>query len=194
MNMQNKIIIFVVLTVGISYAFSLRNAKSDPPKEKLVSSQQPEQESVGIRLARAHVKLSKLDVERALNANQRIANLYSSEFIKLLQLHVVIDEAELEQRLKQEEADEHKVYLKSAETELEIAKSILKAAQLLHDKDPSLDNEYFLESAIVNAEIAELELEQAKQVEGNDSRAILFHFQRQINQLRHQVLQLRMKN
>lgn len=192
--MQNKTILFTVLTVGVAYIFSLQTQEPEPPKEKLVSNQQPAQESVSIRLARAHVKLAKLNVERALNANQRIANLYSSDFIELLQLHVVIDEAELEQRLKQEEADEHQVCVKSAVSELEIAKSTLKAAQLLHDKNPSTESEYVLESAKVNAEIAVLELEQAKQVEGNDSRAMLFHFQRQIDQLHHQVLQLRMKN
>jgi hypothetical protein len=192
--MRNWLVFSTVFVLGATYALSLRSEKPDQHVAKPVSLVQPEEEPLDVRLSRAHVKLAKLGVERAIEANRQTPNLYSSEFIELLQLHVEIDEAELEQDLKQEEGDPREIWIRNAEASLKIANLNLKAAKSLFEKSPSINSKYDLEMAKVNLEIAEFELEQTKQVNINSTKAAFKNLQRQINQLQHQVLQLRMKH
>ena len=58
------------------------------------------------------------------------------EYIELLKLHILIDEAELEQKLRAEQADEHEVCVKNAEATLKIAMSMLAAVQDVHKESP----------------------------------------------------------
>jgi hypothetical protein len=193
-TMRRSILISAVFAIASTFAYSIWSAASDEPTTQSVSNQQSEEESIDVRLARAHLKLAKLDVERAMEANRKTPKLYSDEFIELLKLHVEIDEAELEQSLKNEDADAREVVLRNAESSLKIAQMNLKATRAVFENLPSIDSKYDLETAKVNLEIAEFELEQAKQLGSSDPKAAVRHLQRQINQLRHQILQLRMKH
>jgi hypothetical protein len=191
--MRKLLIILPVISLGTLFCFFSYLGKSGELLASFSTNTQVEQESTDVRLARAHVKLAKLEVERALEVNKRNANTYSAEYIELLKLHILIDEAELEQKLRAEQADEHEVCVKNAEATLKIAKSMLAAFQDVHKKAPSSSTKFDLEQASVNVEIAELELEQAKQLESHDTKAVLLHLQRQVERLRHQVMKLQVR-
>lgn len=191
--MRKLLIILSVIILGTVFYFFSYLGKSGELLASFSTNTQVEQESTDVRLARAHVKLAKLEVERALEVNKRNANTYSAEYIELLKLHILIDEAELEQKLRAEQADEHEVCIKNAEATLKIAKSMLAAFQDVHKKAPSSSTKFDLEQASVNVEIAELELEQAKQLESHDTKAVLLHLQRQVERLRHQVMKLQVR-
>lgn len=191
--MRKLVIIFSVIGLGFLFCILSYSGKSGALWASFSANSHVEQESTDVRLARAHVKLAKLEVERALEANKRNANTYSAEYIELLKLHILIDEAELEQNLKGEDADAHEVCIKNAEATLKIAQSMLTSFQDVHKRAPSSSTKFDLEQAAVNVEIAELELEQAKQLESHDTKAILLHLQRQVERLRHQVMKLQVK-
>jgi hypothetical protein len=154
---------------------------------------QPEQDSVDVRLARAHVKLAQLEVEKAVEANKRIANTYSIEYVELLKLHVLNDEAELEQSLSNEQMDAHEVCIKNGEATLRIAKSMLPAYQALYQKIPNSNTKFALDQALLRVEIAELELEQMKELQSHDMKSVLLHLQRQVDRLRDEVTKLQLR-
>lgn len=184
---------FATLFLASSSAFSLWSSEPDGPKVGLASPQQAELESLDVRLARAHIKLAKLDVERALEANRATPSLYPPEYIELLKLHVEIDEAELERNLKNQDVDSRDTLIRNAEASLRIARMNLIAAKALFGRLPSVNSKFDLETAKVNLEIAEVELEQAKDLRSSDPLKVIRQLHHQIYQLRHQILQMKMK-
>lgn len=150
-------------------------------------------ENVDVKLARVHVQLAKLEVERALEANQRNANSYSAEHIELLRLHLLIDEAALEQSLRGEQADSHEVCIRNAEASLKIAQSVFKSVQSVHERMPTFGMKFDVEEARLKVELAELELQQMRQLDSHDTRSVLLHLQRQVDRLKHQVLKIQLR-
>ena len=173
------------------FAMSLWSAKADQPESDSAAATRVDDESVEVRLARAHLELAKLDLRSALEGNKRIPNLYPAEYVEKLQLHVVIDEAELEQSLKGVEKDSHEVCIRSAEASVKIAEADLNGVRAYYQRIPTNANALAVERAEVVATISKLNLERTKHLE--DSESVLIHLQWQIDQLRHQVLELEMR-
>jgi hypothetical protein len=187
-------VFFAALVIGVTFAFSLWSAEPDEPKGGTASPQQSELESNEVRLARAHVRLAKLDVERALEANRKTPNLYPPEFIELLKLHVEIDESDLERSLKHQDVDSRETLIRNAEASLRIARMNVIASKAVFGRLPSVNSKYDVETAKVNLEIAELELEQAKRLQSSDPLEVIRQLHRQISQLRHQIMQMKMNH
>ena len=143
-------------------------------------------------MARAHVELAKLNLRRALETNKRIPDVFPAEFIEKLRLHLVIDEAQLEQCIKGEDADSHEVCIRSTEASVKIAEANLKRTRAVHQRMPTPVNALKAKRAAVVARIATLNLEKVKHLENSES--ILTHLQWQIDELRHQVLELQMRH
>jgi hypothetical protein len=167
----------------------LWSAKADQPKSESTTANPHDDESVQVRLARAHLKLAKLNLRSALEANKRIPHVYPTEYIEKLRLHVVIDEAELEQCLKREYKDPYQVSIRSAEASVKIAEADLRAAREVHRRMPTTANAIAVERAAAVAEIATLNFARTKQLQNADS--VMTHLQWQIDQLRHEVFELR---
>ena len=113
-------ILSLTLTVT-AIAASLWCTQSDWSNAEEPASAPSGDESVDVRLARAHAELARLDLRNALETNERIPNLFSADYIERLRLHVVNDEAQLEQTLKGEEADPHQICIRTAEAAVEFA-------------------------------------------------------------------------
>ena len=183
--------ILVAAVFGITLSISVWHAKADQSQPERTVSESNAIDGVEVRLSRAHLELAKLDLQRALETNKRVPNVFSTEFIETLRLHVEIDEAQLEQCLKGEDADPHQVCIRSAEAALKIAETDLKGIRATHQRMPSADSALQVERAAVVAKIAKLNIEKIKQLENSES--VLTHLQWQIDDLRHQVLELQMR-
>jgi hypothetical protein len=120
-----------------------------------------------------------------------VRNLYSDAFVEKLHLHVAIDETELEQSLRGQDEDAHEVCIRGAEASVKIADADVKRARAARKLSPSSDAALDLQRAELVAEIATLNLERAKNLD--DSEAALTHLQWQIDELRHQVLELQLR-
>ena len=183
--------ILMVVFLGTALSISLWPAKADQPKLDKTASESNDNDSVEVRLARAYVELAKLDVQRALDANKQVPNVFSAEHIEKLRLHVVIDEEQLEQCLKGEDADPHQVCIRSAEAAAKIAEADSKGLRAAHKRMPTATSALRVERATLVASIAKLNLERIKRQENSES--VLTHLQWQIDELRHQVLELQMR-
>ena len=172
-------------------AMSLWTARADQPQSKGTEVARGDTESVQVRLARAHVALARLDLRRVLDANERGQGVYSTEYVDKLRLHVAIDEAELQQCLKGEDKDPHQVCIRGAEAAVRIAEADLNGARAVQQRMSSNSNALVAERAEIVERIASLNLERMKQLE--DSESALAHLQAQIDQLRHQVLELQLR-
>ncbi|MCY2985865.1 MAG: hypothetical protein NTY15_19740 [Planctomycetota bacterium] len=179
-----------VILLSAMLTISWWSAKADQPESDGAAANSVQNESVDVRLARAHIELAKMDLRRAQEANERI-RIYSVEFIEKLQLHVAIDEAELEQCLKGEDYDSHKVCVRSAEASLKVAEADLRGARAAYQPMPTADSALAAERAGMVVELAKLNLERAKGL--SNSESVLTHLQWQIDELRHQVLELQMR-
>ena len=151
----------------------------------------PSEESIEIQLARAHVQLAELDLRRALEVNKRVPNTFPPEVVEVFRLHVTADRAHLEGCLSGKAADPHEALIRRAETALAFAEANLKRTQKINELMPSDANALNVERATVVARIAELHLEDTKQLDSPQST--IAHMQRQIDELRHQVLQIRLR-
>lgn len=189
--MRNLPVFLAVIFLAVTASFSLWNARADQQEPDTTVVKQNEGESVEIRLARAHLKLAKFDLRRIQEENKKIPNVFTAPFVDNLRLHVVIDEAELEQRLKGKDADAHQIWIRGAEAAVKFAEANLESMQAIHQRKPSSDSARRLERAEVVSEIARLNLERTKYLENSES--VLTHLQWQIDELQHQVLELRMR-
>ena len=177
------------LAVGMAFAMSLQHVPY--AVGKLDARHWIQEESIEVQLARAHVKLAKLDLKRAQEVNKQVPGVYSQEFIEKLQLHVAIDEAHLEESLKGEEAEAHQVCIRRAKALLELAQADLNRESAIFDRSPTESHKLNVNRALAVAEIARLNLEQTRHPDSSES--IHKHLQSQIDQLRHQVLELQMR-
>lgn len=188
--MRRVFSVFTVLVIGMTLLVCLQRTHIALAELDLQKAMQDE--SVEVRLARAHVALAKLDLQRAMESNKRLPGVYPSEFIEKLKLHVVIDEANLEQCLKGKDADAHQVCIRNAEASVKLAEADLKRATGIHRRRPTAGNVLNVKRAEVAAKIAKLNLESTQDLEASESVAT--HLQWQIDQLRHQVLELQMRH
>lgn len=182
-----------MLTLVLSAAaisISLWSAQSGWSRADDAVTEADPDESVDVRLARAHLELARLDLRSAREANERIADLFPAGHIDRLRLHVATDEAQLEQALTGEAADPHQICIRSAEAAVEMAEADLQRLRAAHERMPTAVRESSVERAAVVAEIARLNLERARHLDADE--LLLTHLQWQIDDLRHQVLELQM--
>ena len=188
--MRNLPAVLAAFVLGTALTFPWWSARADQPGQEN-SAAEDDRESVEIRFARAHVELAKLNLRRAVEANKRTPNVFSKEFMEKLHLHIAIDEAQLAQHLKGEDADAHQVCIRGAEASVKLAEADWKRKQDSHQQAPTAAGALVVERARLVAEIAKLNLERAKEL--NASESLLKHLQWQIEELRHQVLELQMQ-
>ncbi len=187
--MRNSTATVAAIGLGTALSIALWNASDDRSRPE--NARQDDRESVDVRFARTHLELARLNLRRAVEANKRTPNVFSKEFIERLHLHIDIDEAQLAQCLKGEDADAHQVCIRGAEASLKIAEADLERKRDSQQRIPTAAGALAVERARLVAEIAKLNLERAQDLAGADS--FVKHLQWQIEELRHQVLELQMQ-
>ena len=189
--MRNLPAVVAMVVVATVLSFSLESAKADQAEPENTSSAVGDDESIEVRLARAHLQLAKLDLRRAMEANKRIPNVLPAAFIETLQLHVVIDEEQLRHCLNGEHHDSDQMCIRRAEARVKIADADVKRTRAVHERIRSTTSKLDLERATAVANMAKLNLERTREPEHSEST--LTHLQWQIDDLRHQVLELQME-
>jgi hypothetical protein len=180
-----------IVLVSMVQIGSLSIANADQPQGVLTSSESNDDETIEVRYARARLGLAKLDLRRAIEWNKRVPNLLSTATIEKLRQHVVLHDEQLKQCLRGENTDFHEVCIRSAEIALVIAKADVTRTRAIHERMPSASTELDVERALAVATIAELNLEKTRTEK--TSQSLLSQIQRQIEELRVQVLELQLK-
>lgn len=160
---------------------------------RLAASELPvQEENFEIQLAKAHVALSKLDLERALAANSREAGVISGEEIDKLKLHVEFDEAYLNQLLEHKTLDTHQAGVSAVrgwvEASVKLAETDLKRVSGVNQLAPSPANALNVERAKLVLEIANLNRNYSKVLSAAEANYKVLQWQ--IDQLRHDVTEL----
>lgn len=155
---QLNLTLAALIAIGAALSFWNVRAQEDS------SSNVHHAKDVDVRIAQAHVDLAKLDLERAQEANERIPQLFSEEYLEKLHLHVTIDEARLEECLKADHRDSHNVCLRSAEASVKLAEADYKAALAFYKDIPSKANSLKAERAEIVMNLSRLNLEKMKQL------------------------------
>ena len=144
------------------------------------------EENLDVRLARAHLKLAELDLQRIADANKAVPSVFPKKMVETLRLHVAHDRARLEASLAGRDADPHQTFIKTAEVGAKFAE-----AELIRIQNISGVSDLDVARAKAASEIAKLNLERVKQLDSPG--ALLMHMQFQIDNLQHQVFELSME-
>lgn len=190
--MRHSKLAFTIILFATGLLITWRNARADSPNGEKPVSTSDSAESLDIRLARSQLDLAKLDLRRGMEAYKQIPSRKSAALLERLRLHVQIDEERLAQSLLREDGDPHQVCIRSAEAGVRIAKADLKRKLGRHESMPDAFSKLHVERAQVAVEVAVLTLERARAIDSPG--ATLKHLQWQIDELRHQVLELQLES
>jgi hypothetical protein len=189
-NHRAQLALFVVISiVSTTQIRSLPVVHADQSENEKTPSEKHATESIDIRYARAHLRLAKLDLRRAVENNQRVPGMLSGTMIEKLRQSVVIAEEQLKQAMKGSKAQLHEIHLRSAETATTIAYANFQRIRSLHEKLPQSFLDIDVERA--RAEVANLNLERAR--DPKNSKYGLPHLQWQVEELRVQLLDVQIK-
>lgn len=189
--MRKLMAVSAVVLVAAGFLLSLSLINAGQPKSDEPSTEPNAGESVRVRYARAHLELAKMDLRRAMELNMRMPNVLPLGTIDALRRHVEIDEEQLKQYLKGENADLHGICVRSAEAAVEVAEANLKRERAIAERLGGASSGLDVEHAVVVAKLAKLNLERMRTEE--NSKSVLMHLQWQIEELRNQVLDLQLK-
>lgn len=179
-------LLVVVSMVSTTQLPSLRVVHADQPESEKTPSEQHAMESVDIRFARAQLRLAKLDLRRAVEINERVPGMLPVTMIEKIQQSVVIAEEQLKQAMKGSKAQLHEIHLRGAETAAKIANSNFQRIRSLREKLPQSFRAIDVERARARAEVANLNLERAR--DPKNSEYGVSHLQWQVEELRAQLL------
>jgi hypothetical protein len=185
-TMRHLSVFLIVIFLGFAISISFGNATAgdtDAPKK---SAETKDVENLDVRLARAHLKLAELDLQRIVKANKVIPNVFPTKMVETLQLHVEHDKVRLAESLAGKDANPHQVFIRTAEVAAKFAQAELERIQQISGVS-DLD----VTRARVAAELAKLDLELTKQLDSPG--ALMMHMQFQIDHLQHQVFELSME-
>jgi multidrug resistance efflux pump len=185
-TMRNLPVLLIVMFLGVAICISSSDATAGDTEAPKKSSETDDAETLDVRLARAHLKLAELDLQRISEANKVVPNVFPGKMVETLQLHVAHDKARLEESLAGRDADPHQTYIRTAEVAAKFAEAELNRIQKI-----SGVSDLEITRAKVAFEVAQLNLERTKQLSSPGS--LLMHMQWQIDQLQHQVFELSME-
>ncbi|MFV2066319.1 MAG: hypothetical protein ACC645_05015 [Pirellulales bacterium] len=173
-------------------ALATTSSRGQPPlRDTEAVADEGAKESVRVRYARAYLKLAKMDLRRAMDANRKFARMHSAGLVERLRQNVKIAEEQLRQVLKGDAGKLHEVHLRQTEAAVKIAELELQQAVVLSKRAPAAVRRGELERLRVAAEIARLDLMQAR--EPASFQSAMPHLQWQLEQLRKEVLRLQLR-
>ena len=158
----------------------------EPPAEQstLQSSNQ-----FDVQLAKVRLQLAKVELERALGANERV-RIYPPVTLQFLRRNVDVAQAKLEAVTKPG-GDSHDAHLRELENNLKTAELKWKIAFETRERSPGALDEAGVEALRLRVEVARLALARARQPETVTTP--LNHLQWEIEQLRDEMLELTLR-
>lgn len=183
---------FVVLLLAWHcWAFPGSVARADEPKQRDDAAEKDlSAQDLNLRLEKARLKLAKLELERAMKANEKLA-IYTTTTLELLRTNVDIAQARLDAVTQQGKESIHAAHLREVEGAAKIADLHLKQAERLHEQVPSSVSQSRVEAMRLRAEIARLELRRARDPAVVSSP--IDHLQWQLEQLRGELFDLKLR-
>jgi hypothetical protein len=169
----------LVLLPGIAPP-ALAQAPSAPPIEEA-------EESLDVRYARASLKLAQMDLQKALDVNQKIGRVLPPYAIGALRAVVNIAEKQLQYALHKDAETLHQIHVAIAEAKLAAAEGQLQMALAVNKQTRGLFDETEIERLRLAAKVARLGMEQAR---GVDVHSHEEHLQWQVGEIQKEVLQL----
>jgi len=145
-------------------------------------------ESLDVRYAEAYAQLAQLQLQQALDANEKMRATFSKVLIERLRQHARIAGQLLERTRNPDASSQPDLNISSAEAELKLAEVKLQTSLALTRRVPGFEPKADLEQLRAKVEVARLRLEKARQLSGKLS--LEENLQWQVNQLRDDLLEL----
>ena len=177
------------LLVAISVVAGTAQGQESKAESDLPAKQQ--EESLDVRFARAHLKLARVDLRRAIELNRRYPGTVPIVAIENYRKHVELDEEMLKQATQATDGHVHSIYLRAAQIATEIAEEDLARKRRAWKLSPTKINELNVERAEAALEVARINRLRTESQES--SLSSLAYLQWQIEQLRNDLLELRVR-
>lgn len=145
-------------------------------------------ETIDVRYAKALVGLAKLELLKAVEANQKTPGSFSDAAIDSLRESLGSAELQLAESIRKARADTQNAHVRKCEESVRAAEAEWRRAIAANQKVPGSVSDSELERLRLTAEVARLGLIKARAANVNSA---LEHLQWQLEELRNEVLSLR---
>lgn len=188
--MNGKLYILKVVTVLVVIIIASMSVSA---QGQVTQSQNPVldayDESTGLRLAEANLRLAEIELEIALTDNQKIANVHSALTIQRLRNNLAC----AQEMVRFESGDHsdhglHKLHLVDLEMELQFAEANLAAAVAANKQVPGAVNDLEIKRLRAAAEVARLALEKAR--DPTVTQSAMDHLQWRFDRIRSELSRL----
>ena len=161
---------------------------AEPQQESPPAAAHESGESLEVQLAKARLQLAKVELERALTANQKQHPVFSPVTVHLLQRNVEVAEARLDALKDPAQRDLHASHLRQLESALKIAEHRWSSAARMRERSPGLIDDARFEALRLRVEVARLALARAK--ESDVVTTPIDHMRWELDQMRQVILDL----
>lgn len=179
-----------LLLTATSFSRADESLQADTSAATNSTARNDSSETPAVQLARARLKLAKVELERALATNKRV-QIYSAVTLELLRRNVDICETRLAALSRPSEVNSHAAHLRELEAKLKIAELRRKVAVKLQERLPGSIDASKVEAARLRVEVARLALARAR--DPAHVATPLDHMQWQLEQLRQEMLDLTLR-
>jgi hypothetical protein len=148
------------------------------------------EDDLDVRYARASLKLAQLNLDKALQANQRYRGTMPDSVLQPLRELVQIARVELQEAPRGKDRDVHALRVRFAEAGVAPAEAALRSAETVNQRAPGTVSPTELDRLRLQLEVARLALARAQAGSGGSN---LDDLQRQLLELRKDLLQLQVR-
>ena len=146
-------------------------------------------ERLNLRYAATSLKLARLNLDQAQDANRRLARAVPSTEVERLKQLVKLAEVEVRKEMKAGQGDQANMNVRTAAANLKVATAEWRSAEEANRSGPGTVQPRELERLRLTAELARLSL--ARERASGDPKSAAAELQYQIDQLRSEVEDLR---
>jgi multidrug resistance efflux pump len=180
----------VVVTSYLILVVPSLSSADEPKQNTAAEAKHDSSDNVDVQLATARLKLAKVELERALAANERVP-IYTDVTLELLRRNVDICEARLEALARPTEAKLHTAHARELESKLKITEREWQRAVTLHQRLPSSFDASYVEAARLRVDVARLALARARDPAHVTTQHD--HMRWQLEQLRQEMLEMTLR-
>lgn len=191
MSLSHRLSWFGACALCVVCLFTLTNLIGQEVKEPPRSNAGKPVPSLEVRLAAAHLELAQTDLRTALELNKRFPNAIPGNAIENYRKHVLLDQEMLEQAKKGTDGHVHAIYRRAAEIARKNAEADLARKKSSYEEFPDEISSLSVSRAKAVLRVAQLNQEFTETQES--SLSSLAYLQWQIEQLRNELLELRIQ-
>ncbi len=180
-----------VASVIVLYGMNSQSPSNCPLAQRNLRAAEDSGKHLDVRFAQTYLKLAKVELKKALEANEKSSAAYSAALVERLRQNVKTAEEQLQQARMESQGDVHKVHLRDAEAAVAIAELRLTQAQAMNERLAGSYDQTELERLRLTVEVARLRLEKARDPARVSSPNA--HLKWQLEQLRDEVLELHIR-